>query len=87
MKIKREMILREIAGEKILVPGAESVLDLNRLFVMTDTGAFIWSVLAESENVDEITDKMLEEYEVDRETAKADIKEFLERLRSYGIVD
>ena len=87
MKIKKEMILREIAGESILVPGGGAVLDLNGLFVMTETGAFIWSLLPGVESETEILNKMLEEYEVDEETAKSDIAEFLDKLRSYGIID
>jgi hypothetical protein len=87
MKIKKEMILREIAGESILVPGGDAVLDLNGLFVMTETGAFIWSLLPDVETESQILEKMLEEYEIDEETAKKDIAEFLDKLRSYGIID
>ena len=87
MKIKKEMILREIAGESILVPGGDAVLDLNGLFVMTETGAFIWSLLPDVETESQILEKMLEEYEIDEETAKNDIAEFLDKLRSYGIID
>lgn len=87
MQIKKEMILREIAGENILVPGADAVLDLNGLFVVTETGAFIWKLLSEVDSEAEILDKMLEEYEIDVETAQKDIADFLERLRSFGIID
>lgn len=87
MKIKKEMILREIAGESILVPGGDAVLDLNGLFVMTETGAFIWSLLPDVETESQILEKMLEEYEIDEKTAKNDIAEFLDKLRSYGIID
>ncbi len=87
MEIKKEMIHRQLAGDNILVPGGSAVLDLNGLFVMTETGAFIWSVLPHAETEDEIVDKMLEEYDVDRETAQEDVKEFLGRLREYGIID
>ncbi len=87
MQIKREMILRQLAGENILVPSGDSVLDLNGLFVMTETALFIWNLLPQAETEIEIVEKMLDEYDVDRETAKNDVAEFLERLRSYGIID
>ena len=87
MKIKKEMILREIAGESILVPGGDAVLDLNGLFVMTETGAFIWSLIPSVDSEAEILNKMLEEYEIDEETARNDITEFLDKLRSFGIID
>lgn len=81
------MIHRQLAGDNILVPGGNAVLDLNGLFVMTETGAFIWSVLPEAATEEDIVNKMLEEYDVDRETAQQDVKEFLDRLRIYGIID
>lgn len=87
MQIKKEMILREIAGENILVPGADAVLDLNGLFVVTETGAFIWKTLPEVNSEEELVDKMLEEYEIDKETAQSDVAEFLDRLRKFGIID
>ena len=87
MEIKKEMIHRQLAGDDILVPGGSAVLDLNGLFVMTETGAFIWSVLPQAETDKDVVDKMLEEYDVDRETAEKDVKDFLDRLRSYGIID
>ncbi len=87
MEIKKEMIHRQLAGDNILVPGGNAVLDLNGLFVMTETGAFIWSILPQAATEDEIVDKMLEEYDVDRETAQEDVKQFLGRLREYGIID
>ena len=87
MEIKKEMIHRQLAGEDILVPGGNAVLDLNGLFVLTETGAFIWNILPKSENEVEIVNKMLEESDVDRTTAEKDVKDFLDRLRSYGIID
>ncbi len=81
------MILREIAGENILVPGSDVVFDLNGLFVMTETGVFIWNNLPIVETEEEIVEKMLEEYEIDKETAQRDVAEFLNNLRLYGIID
>lgn len=87
MQIKKEMKLREIAGESILVPGADAILDLNGLFVVTETGAFIWKNLPLVNSLDELVVKMLDEYEIDSETAKKDINEFLDKLREFGIID
>lgn len=87
MEIKKEMVLRKIADENILVPGADTVLDLNGLFVLTETGAFIWSLLPSVKTECEIVEKMLEEYDVDRETAEKDVAEFLDRIRGFGIID
>lgn len=86
MKINKEMTLRQIAGENILVPGANAVLDLNGLFVITETGALIWKMLPTAESEEEIVEKILAEYEIDEKTAKKDVSEFLDNLRKYGII-
>ncbi len=87
MKIKKEMVLRTIAEEYILVPGADVVLDLNGLFMLTETGAFLWRLLPDVDSEEELTEKMLEEYEIDKETAQEDVTEFLTKLRNFGIID
>ena len=45
MKIKKELIKREIAGDTILVPVGQTVYDANGLFVMNELAAFIWDLL------------------------------------------
>ena len=71
----------------MLLPGADATLDLNGLFVLTDVGAFIWNILPDVKDENEILEKMLGEYEIDEETAREDITEFLGRLRGIGIIE
>jgi hypothetical protein len=86
MKIKRELMKREIAGEYFLVPVGKTVYDANGLFVLTDVGAFLWDLLPGAAGTDELVQAVLEEYDVDEATARADIEAFLEKLRSMDIV-
>ena len=87
MQIKKELRLREVAGEGILVPGADAILDLNGLFMVTETGAFIWKHLPSAESETDLVEQLLEEYEIDKETAEKDVREFLEKLRDFEIID
>lgn len=87
MKIKQELITREIAGEVILVPVGQSVLENNGLFALNELGAFLWKHLPEVDNESALVDLVLAEYEVDRETAAADTAEFLQKLRDMGILE
>jgi hypothetical protein len=87
MQIKKEMIFRNVAGDNVLLPGVGATLDLNGLFVLTDTAAFIWNILPDVKDENEILEKMLEEYEIDEETARKDITGFLGRLRDFGIIE
>lgn len=86
MKIKKELIKREIAGDNILVPVGQTVYDANGLFVMNELAAFIWDLLPRTENETEILEAVLREYDVSREDAQQDIGEFLDKLRGMDIV-
>jgi hypothetical protein len=86
MKLKKELISREIAGERFLVPVGKSVYDANGLFILTDVGAFIWDLLPNVDNQDQILSAVLTEYQVDEETAKKDITEFLQKLVELEII-
>ena len=50
MKIKREFVLREIAGDILLVPTGKTALDLNGMLTLNGVGADIWKMLPEVEN-------------------------------------
>ncbi len=86
MKIKKELIKREIAGDTILVPVGKTVLDSNGLFVLNELGAFIWEILPKAETEEEIRAAILAEYEVTQEEATRDVAEFLEKLRELNII-
>lgn len=86
MKIKKELIKRDIAGDTILVPLGKTVYDSNGLFVLNELGAFLWDKLPQAENEGELLAAVLEEYEVSLEKAGADIREFLEKLRKLDIL-
>ena len=86
MQIKKELIKREIAGDTILVPVGKTVYDSNGLFVLNEVGQFIWDLLPNVETEGDICRALVAEYEVDPETAAADVAEFLDRLRKLNIL-
>lgn len=87
MNVKKELILREIMGENVLVPSGKTVFENNGLFMLTETAAFIWKILPDVKNEDEILKAVLSEYEIGEKEAKKDIDEFLARLRELKIID
>lgn len=86
MVIKKEFVLREIAGEFVLVPIGQSANEFQGLFPLSESGAKIWNMLPEAENNDFIIDKLMVEYEVEREILEADVTEFLGTLKEFGII-
>lgn len=87
MKLKKELIKREIAGDVVLVPVGKTVYEANGLFILNDVGAFLWDKLPQAEDEDVLLEAVLREYEVTPETAKEDITAFLQKLREMDIID
>ena len=86
MKIKKELVKRDIAGDTILVPVGKTVYDSNGLFILNELGSFLWDRLEAAENEEELLHAVLNEYEVTKETAKKDLRTFLDKLREMGIL-
>lgn len=86
MNIKKELIKRSIAGETVLVPVGRTVYEANGLFVLNELGDFLWDRLPEAENEEQLLCAVLEEYEVDEQTARRDLLAFLGKLKEMEIL-
>lgn len=86
MKIKKELVKRDIAGDTILVPVGKTVYDSNGLFILNELGGFLWDRLEAAETEAELLSAVLAEYEVTEEVASRDIAAFLDNLRKLGIL-
>ena len=87
MKIVKEFILREIAGESVLVPTGDTTQEFNGLITLTDTAKFIWEHVEKVDSFEELLNLMLDEYDVDRETLERDAYLFVNQLIGTGFVE
>ena len=59
----------------------EASKSFNGMIRLNDTGAFYWKELEKGSSEDDLTAKTLERYEgVDQETARRDVREFLQSI-------
>ncbi len=86
MKIKDGYLLREVAGSNIVVPIGEGAMDFSGVITLNDVGAFIWKSLEEDTTEAELVKKILAEYDIDEETAKSDVKEYIGSLRKADLI-
>ncbi len=86
MKIKLDFVLREVAGDILLVPAGKTALDLNGMLTLNEVGADIWNMLPEVENEEEIVRRLLQDYEAEPTQVRADVSEFINRLKELGIL-
>ena len=84
MRVSSDFILREIAGEFMLVPVGAAAASLNGLIVLNECGSTIFKALATEQTQEDLVKAVLAEYEVDAQTAAADVEDFLTQLRGIG---
>ena len=81
MKIKDGFVLRKVADTFVAVATGEEAVNFNAMVTTNETGAFLWEKLKNDTTEEALLAAILAEYDVDEETAKADISEFLETLK------
>lgn len=86
MKINGEFILRQVAGESILVPVGQTALKLNGIITLDPVGTVIWQQLEAGKNKAEILAQILEQFDVSEAVADADLDEFLEKLKKNNLI-
>lgn len=85
MKLKEGFVMREVAGEIIVLPSGDH-LDLNMMITLNDTGKFLWERLEKGAEIEDLVQAMLAEYDVDADTARAGVRRFVEKLQSNGFL-
>ncbi len=87
MKIKKELVKRDIAGDILLVPVGKTVYESNGLFILNEVGAFLWDRLETADTEEDLLTALLEEYEITEVIARKDVQEFLGKLRQLDILE
>ena len=55
--------------------------------MLTESAGFLWSQLPECNSVQELTQRLYDEYDVTQEQALADTQEFIDKLVALEIID
>jgi Coenzyme PQQ synthesis protein D (PqqD) len=83
----RSVVSRVVAGETLIVPVRGKVGDLASIYSFNSTGSLIWQLLDAPRSLPELIDAVESEYEVGQEQAQKDVTQFLNDLRSVGLLD
>lgn len=87
MKIKQGFILREVAGNFIVVPVGKAAIDFNGIITLNQTGAFLWEKMNKEVTVEELVKHLLDEYNVEKEVAINDITNFIKTLQEANLFE
>ena len=81
-----DIVTRQIAGETLLVPIRSNLADMQKIYGLNPLGEYIWRQLDGTRSLTEIHEEMAANFEVTREQAGDDIREFISQLVEAGIV-
>jgi hypothetical protein len=79
-------MLREVAGQWVVVPLGERVVEFNGIMTLSESGAVLWKQMEHGATEEELLKVILAEYSVDQDTAKADIAEFINKIKAAGLL-
>lgn len=84
------VVARKVAGEVLLIPLGVATLSEERrsaeLFVLNETGQFLWEQLATPASPSDLARKLIKEFDVSLDAATADAVAFVASLRGLGML-
>jgi hypothetical protein len=86
-KRNEDVVQREVAGEMFLVPIRGHLADLQELFVMNETGQWLWRGLDGVRTIEELAAGLVDAFEVESEQAQVEVGVFIAELAEVGLVE
>ena len=87
MKAREGFIFRNLAGEYLLMPKGEKMKSYDSVVLMNELSAFVWGKMQNPVTQSELLEAVLNEYDVDEETAREDLDGLLAKLKEAGVID
>ena len=86
MKIRSGYILRQVMDINVVLGIGSDAYVPNQIMSVNEVGAFLWNLLEEGAEKQELVDKLTKEYDVDFSTASGGVDNFLAQLREKALI-
>ena len=86
MHVLSGFVVREIADETIAIPSGDAAKSLSGLLALNESGKLLFELLQSEQTEARLVEALLNEFDIDFATAQADVAEFLDILRSSGVL-
>jgi hypothetical protein len=80
------IVTRKTGNEYVLVPITNNIADMNSVYTLNETGAFIWEQIDGKRSVEEIIAMLTVEYDIDKQKAESDVFNFIDDMSKYLII-
>lgn len=87
MKLKKNFVLRPVADTWVVMPIGQESVDFNGMITLNESGALLWKALEQGGDAEALAAALCAEYNIDKETALADAREFMDKLVAAGCAE
>ena len=89
MRIKNGFVLREVCGEHVIMGEGLKAIDFRKILSLNESAAWLWEeAKAQGDfDVESLTARLCEEYEVTAEEARVCVTDILEKWEKEGVIE
>lgn len=87
MKAKPGFVLRNVVDEYILMPTGDNIGKFNGTVLLNEVSALVWEKLQNPVSRDDLLKAILDEFEVEKAVAAADLDALLKRLKEFNVIE
>ena len=86
MRLKEGFVLRDVAGQAVVIATGEASKDFHGMVKLNETGRLVWLGLAKGLSDQQIADQIVEAYDVSSEQALLDVAALVDKIDQAGFL-
>lgn len=88
MKTKEGFMLRQLGEQYVVVALGKASEEFHGMIRLNIAGAYLWEKLSkENMTKEQLTEAVLEKYDVEEETAGKDVEAFIAKIQNAGLLE
>lgn len=85
MKLKSGLVLRQVAGENVVLSMSGDV-EFRGMLTLNETACTLWKRLEQEAELSDLAAALMAEYDVDEETATVHAEAFVNKMKEVGVL-
>lgn len=86
MKVNEGFVLTSVAGSDLVVATGKAAKTLNGYITLNQSARIMWDKLEKGCSKEDLINAILENYDIDKETAERDVTAFVDKLQKAGVI-
>lgn len=87
MKLKYSFVIHEIGNKPVAIAVGNDSDRFNGMIKLNNTGKYVFENMKEDTSVEKLADGLTETFDISREQALSDLKEFIAYLSENGLIE